>query len=127
MKTLIKKLGEVRIFFICLALLYLTYAVFEYSDIKEITSITLNNVLIIELVLFYPVRYLILGVGSLKLDKIKTPNLSPTFWISLSIILVGLLFCTVYYLANKDNGRYEYQHGLVIDKKTGEAKRIDIK
>ena len=127
MKALIKKLGEARIFFVAVALLILTYAVFEYSGIKEITSITLNTVLIIELVLFYPVRYVVFGVGSYKIDQIKTPNLSPTFWISFSIIFVGLLFCGVYYLANKDSGRYEYQDGLVIDKKTGDAKPIEIK
>ena len=50
-----------------------------------------------------------------------------TFWICFSIILVGLLFCGTYYFANKDNGRYEYQSGLVIDKKTGDAKPIKIK
>ncbi len=126
MKALIKKLGEVRIFFICLALLYLTYAVFEYSEIKEITSITLNTVLIIELVLFYPVRYVLIGVVGFKIDQIKTPKLSPTFWISFSIILVGLFFCGTYYFVNKDNGRYEYQDGLVIDKKAGTAKPITI-
>lgn len=49
-----------------------------------------------------------------------------TFWICFSIILVGLLFCGTYYFVNKDNGRYEYESGLVIDKKTGEAKQIKI-
>lgn len=127
MKSIIKKLGEVRIFVVCSTLLYLTYLVYEYSDIKGITTITLNTVLIIELVLFYPVRYLVFGFGSYKIEQIKTLKLSPTFWISFSIILVGLLFCGAYYLANKDSGRYVYQDGLVIDKKTGDAMPIKIK
>lgn len=50
-----------------------------------------------------------------------------TFWICFSIILVGLLFCGTYYFVNKDNGRYEYESGLVIDKKTGEARQIKVK
>ncbi|HAQ19242.1 MAG TPA: hypothetical protein DCR40_08425 [Prolixibacteraceae bacterium] len=69
----------------------------------------------------------------IKEDKIHiiTPNQimkkpTSTFWICFSIILVGLIFCGTYYFVNKDNGRYEYQHGLVIDKKTGEAKQINI-
>jgi hypothetical protein len=54
-------------------------------------------------------------------------NPTSTFWICFSIIVVGLLFCGTFYLVNKDNGRYEYQSGLVIDKKTGDAKPIKIK
>ena len=48
--------------------------------------------------------------------KMKKPT--STFWISFSIILVGLLFCGTYYFVNKDNGRYEYESGLIIDKKS---------
>lgn len=61
--------------------------------------------------------------------KISSTMKKPTstFWICFSIILVGLLFCGTYYFVNKDNGRYEYDSGLIIDKKTGEAKQIKIK
>jgi hypothetical protein len=62
---------------------------------------------------------------SMKRFKIEKPT--STFWLCFSIILVGLLFCGTYYFVNKDNGRYEYQSGLVIDKKTGDAKPIKIK
>ena len=58
-----------------------------------------------------------------KLYRImKKPT--PTFWICASIIFVGLLMCGTYYLVNKDNGRYQYERGYIIDKQTGDAKKI---
>lgn len=50
-----------------------------------------------------------------------------TFWICFSIIIIGLAFCGTYYLVNKDNGRYQYESGLIIDKRTGIAKQITVK
>lgn len=57
--------------------------------------------------------------------KMKKPT--STFWICFSIIIVGLVFCGTYYLVNKDNGRYQYESGLIIDKRTGIAKQITVK
>lgn len=66
-------------------------------------------------------KYKIFGV------LVKKPHLTSTFWLCFSIILVGLLFCGTYYIVNKDTGRYEYDSGLIIDKKTGDAKQINLK
>jgi hypothetical protein len=63
----------------------------------------------------------------MNMNKLGMKKLTSTFWLCFSIILVGLLLCGTYYLTNMDNGRYEYQDGLVIDKKTGDAKPIKIK
>ena len=60
-------------------------------------------------------------------NKLSMKKPTSTFWICFSIILVGLLFCGTYYFVNKDNGRYEYDSGLIIDKKTGEARQIEVK
>ena len=62
-----------------------------------------------------------------NMNKFNMKKPTSSFWICLSILIVGLLFCTTYYFVNKDNGRYEYKSGLVIDKQTGEAKQIKIK
>ena len=55
-------------------------------------------------------------------------RITSTFWICVSILVVGGLFCATYYYVHKDDGRYEYNGGgLIIDKKTGEAKKITFK
>lgn len=54
-------------------------------------------------------------------------NITSTLVICAAIILAGIIFSATYYFVNKDNYRYEYKSGLVIDKKTGSAKEIKIK
>lgn len=58
------------------------------------------------------------------LPRINKPT--STFWICFSILIASILIAGAIYISGRDNGRYEYQHGLVIDKKTGIAKRISI-
>lgn len=62
-----------------------------------------------------------------SINKLSMKKPTSTFWLCFSIILVGLLFCGTYYFVNKDTGRYEYDSGLIIDKKTGDAKQINLK
>jgi hypothetical protein len=126
MKERIKTIKETRILLLFFAIVCLAYITFECTSLKEITTLALSEVLISLIILFYPIRYLLVGIDSLKKMLINTPKFSPTFWVCVSIIVVGLVFCGTYYFVNKDNGRYQYESGFVIDKKTGEAKRITV-
>ena len=60
-------------------------------------------------------------------EKQARKKVTSTFAICAAIILAGIIFSATYYFVNKDNYRYEYKSGLVIDKKTGYAKEIKIK
>jgi len=60
-----------------------------------------------------------------SLSGIKKPT--ATFWICVSILVASILIAGSVYFSGRDNGRYEYQDGLVIDKQTGDAKPIKIK
>lgn len=124
MKATIEKLGEGRIFFITLLIVFLTHFIFENTEIKEVTVLKSSTVILIELIVVYPIRFLFFGIHGFKITQLSLPKLNQTAWISISILIVGLLICGTYYFVNKDNGRYQYERGLIIDKKTGEAKKI---
>ena len=66
----------------------------------------------------------LVSVNLNSFSTMKKPT--STFWICISILFASIIISGSIYLTGKDNGRYEYQSGLVIDKKTGEAKPINI-
>lgn len=122
-----KNINEVTILFVFIILVIITFAVFEGAGLKDITTLSLASVLMFEFICFYPLRFIFRLYNRADKMQINIPNFTSTFWICLSIVLVGFLFCGTYYLTHKDDGRYQYDNGIVIDKKNGTFRPIEKK